>query len=162
MRISTLLALTGFGLLACTPLAPTRSGPTTTAADEALRAPPAPVGTANGATLAGPPPPAPRCRLTVTDTEGCKPGDMETLVEHVRPQLERCRTTGGGKVRVRVRRVAGGKLAFDTEPGSSLDPTEQHCVLDALSTLDVDESSTAWTGLNVRPTGFTSLLTIEW
>ncbi len=28
--------------------------------------------------------------------------------------------------------------------------------------LDVDETSTAWAGLNVRPTGITSLITIEW
>ena len=44
----------------------------------------------------------------------------------------------------------------------SLDPTEKRCVLEALATLHEDESSTAWTGLNVRPTGFTSLITIEW
>jgi hypothetical protein len=55
-----------------------------------------------------------------------------------------------------------GKLSFDLQPGSSLDPTERRCLLDALATLDVDESAPAWTGLNVRPTGFTSLITIEW
>ena len=61
-----------------------------------------------------------------------------------------------------VRKAGSGKLAFDVEPGTTLDPREQQCVLAALSILDVDESSTAWAGLNVRPTGFTSLITIEW
>ena len=61
-----------------------------------------------------------------------------------------------------MQRAPGEKLAFDVAPGSSLDPTEKKCVLEGLSTIVVDESSTAWAGLNVRPTGFTSLLTIEW
>jgi len=84
------------------------------------------------------------------------------LIEPVRSRVEHCRARAGGKLLVRVRRAPGGKLAFDIAPGSSLDPTEKQCALEALSTLDVDESSTAWAGLNVRPTGFTSLLTIEW
>lgn len=105
---------------------------------------------------------APRCRLTVTGAEGCAPHDVESLIEPVRPRIEHCRARAGGKLLVRVHRAPGGKLAFDVEPGSSLDPTEKKCVLEALSTLDVDEASTAWTGLNVKPTGFTSLLTIEW
>jgi hypothetical protein len=100
--------------------------------------------------------------VTVTDTEGCGSGDVEALIAPVRPQIERCRGASGGKLRVRVRKAAGGKLAFGIEPGSSLDPSEQKCVLEALASLDADESSTAWAGLNVRPTGFTSLLTIEW
>lgn len=58
-------------------------------------------------------------------------------------------------------KAATGKLAFDVVPGTTLDPAEQQCVLAALSTLDVDESATAWAGLNARPTGFTSLITIE-
>ena len=84
------------------------------------------------------------------------------LIEPVRTRVEHCRATGGGKLLVRVQKTAAGKLAFDVAPGSSLDPTEKRCVLEALSSLDIDESSTAWAGLHVRPTGFTSLLTIEW
>lgn len=60
---------------------------------------------------------------------------------------------------VRVRKAPGGKLAFDVASGSSLDPTERQCVLEALSTLEVDESATAWTGISIPPSGFTSLLT---
>lgn len=64
---------------------------------------------------------------------------------------------------MRVRREPAGKLAFDVTPATSLDPTERRCVLDALESLNQSESATAWTGgTSVPPTGFTSLLTIEW
>ncbi|HSO35779.1 MAG TPA: hypothetical protein VLT33_24790 [Labilithrix sp.] len=148
------LALVTCTILGCAAPAPAPVRSTTTAAS-----------TPPGVPLAapeGPPAPASRCRLTVTDTEGCGPADVEKIIEPVRPRLERCRTTTGGKLLVRVRKAGRGRLAFDLEPGSSLDPTEKRCVLDALASLEVDESSTAWTGLNVRPTGFTSLITIEW
>lgn len=98
----------------------------------------------------------------MTDTQGCGTGDVEALVAPVRPRIEHCRGASGGKVQIRVHREAGGRLAFAVEPGTSLDPTERKCVLDALATIAADESATAWSGPNVRPTGFTSLLTIEW
>ena len=147
--------------LACGAQPATQTRPTMTAAAE-LKAPPrAPVSAPNAATTEGPPPPAPRCRLTVTNTEGCEPRDVEVLIAPVRTRIENCRGTSGGKLRIRVRRQAG-RLAFDVEPGSSLDPTERQCVLDALSTVRDGESSTEWSGGNARPTGFTSLLTLEW
>lgn len=162
MRVTIRFALATSMALACTAPAPTRSQPTTTAADHALSAPLARRGAGNGSPADARPARAPRCRLSVTDAEGCGPGDVETLIEPVRARIERCRTASGGKLRVRVRKAASGKLAFDVVPGTTLDPAEQQCVLAALSTLDVDESSTAWAGLNARPTGFTSLITIEW
>jgi hypothetical protein len=156
----------GFSLAMCTILgcgspAPPLSAPTTTAAAEHEGAPRAPAGAASAPTAEGPPTAPSRCRLTVTNTEGCGPHDVEELLAPARTRLENCRRASGGKLLVRVRKAAG-RLAFDLEPGSSLDPTEKQCVLEALSTIHDDESSTAWTGLNIRPTGFTSLITIEW
>ena len=101
------------------------------------------------------------CRLTVSETEGCPPSDVEVLVAPARARIEACRSSSGGKLRVRVRNVAG-KLAFEVEPGSSLNPTERKCVLEALTTLREDGASSLSTGATVRPTGFTSLITIEW
>ncbi len=99
----------------------------------------------------------------MTDTQGCEPSDVETLAESARPHLEHCRGSSGGKLIVNVRKQPGGKLAFDVLPGTTLDPTERDCALDALKRLDVNESSTAWTGgASFPPTGFTSLLTVEW
>jgi hypothetical protein len=159
-------------LCACKAPPPPESPPiarTTAAAD--VGAPRAPLAAADApraeapasTVVEGPPRPAPRCRLTVTDTEGCQPNQVEDLVAPVRSRIEHCRGAGGGKLTVRVRREPAGKLAFDLTPGTSLDPTERKCVLDALNSLNQNESATAWTGgTSIPPTGFTSLLTIEW
>lgn len=157
---------TGFTLAMCTILgcraqALPHSAPTTSAAAGHEGEPRAPIEARNAPLGERPSAPASRCRLTVTDTEGCGARDVEALLTPVRTRLENCRGTTGGKLRVRARGVAG-KLAFDVEPGSSVDPTDKQCVLEALSTIHDDESATAWTGLNVRTTGFTSLITIEW
>ncbi len=104
---------------------------------------------------------APRCRLTVTEAKGCGPSDVEALIEPARTRLEPCLGSTGGKIRVRVR-DAEGKLTFDIEPGSSLDATQKQCVLEALTTIHDDGARPPWTGATVRPTGFTSLITLEW
>jgi hypothetical protein len=99
----------------------------------------------------------------VTETEGCAPEAIAALVTPARARLEACRGPRGGKVRIRVRQGASpGALAFELSPGSTLDPTSRQCVLDALNAIQIDESSTAWTGPTVRPSGFTSVLTVEW
>lgn len=77
-------------------------------------------------------------------------------------QLEACHAKGGGKVRVRITRQ-GDKRSLAIEPGSSLDPTERHCVLEALQALRDDEiGGSLGSGATVPATGFTSLLTVEW
>lgn len=165
------LAITLVGVIgACTPRPP--SSPTVvTAASTPAHAPGAPYAASDAppkaapasTTVEGPPRAAPRCRLTVTDTEGCEPSQVAAMVSPVRAQIEHCRGASGGKLVVRVRRAPGDKLAFDVAPGTSLDPTEKKCVLDALNSLQQNESSTAWTGgTSIAPSGFSSLLTIEW
>ena len=168
LGLATLVAVVG----ACgAPPAPTSPPVATTTAATEARAPGAPVG-ASGASVQtapasriveGPPPAAPRCRLTVTETDNCRPNDVEALVAPARSRLERCRGASGGKLIVRVRKAPGGKLAFDVAPGTSLYPTERTCAMDALNSLQQSESSTAWTGgTSIPPSGFSSLLTVEW
>jgi hypothetical protein len=81
----------------------------------------------------------------------------------VRNRLEQCHPVhDGGKLRVRVVRDQG-RVHFQAEPGSSLNPTEKKCALEALTELRKgDVASTLWSGATVPATGFTSLLTIEW
>ncbi len=171
MRTSVgLAALAATIIGACGGPAASRPSATATAATDA-RGPRAAAG-ASGApaqaapaasVVEGPPPPAPRCRLTVTETDNCRPNDVEALVAPVRSRLERCRGASGGKLIVRVRKMPGGTVAFDVAPGTSLDPTERKCALDALNSLQQSESSTAWTGgTSIPPSGFSSLLTIDW
>ena len=169
------LAATLVGLIgvvgACTPRPPssppvvtaasTDAGAPTARAAATTAPPPAPASTI----VEGPPPPAPRCRLTVTDTAGCQPEQVADMVSPVRSRIEHCRGATGGKLTVRVQRVPGGKVVFDAAPGTSLDPRERTCVLDALNSLykEGDSTTTPWTGGSaLPPTGFTSLLTIEW
>jgi hypothetical protein len=146
MRASTGLALAALLLPACAHREPTLTSPTTHVVPGATSRDPS-----------GPP-----CRLTVTSTAGCAPDEVEAMIAPIRPRIERCRAHGGGKIHVRVQKAPSGKLAFDVLPGSSLDPTEKKCVLEALSALNADESATGWSASNVRPTGFTSQVTIEW
>lgn len=162
MRTSLAVAAVVASVVGCAVMTPTQAPPTTTtSAGDDARATAAPP---TGALVAeGPPaPPAPRCRVSVTETEGCKADQVEALVEPVRARMEKCSGPKGGKLSIRVRQTPTGKLAFDAEPDSSLDPRERQCVLDALNTIQIDPSSMAWMGPSVPPSGFTSLLTIEW
>lgn len=120
---------------------------------------PAPVASA---TMSAADRPGAHCRVSVTKTEGCDAAQVEALIAPVRSRLEHCRGTSGGKVAIRIRDAAG-RLSFDVEDVTSLDPTERQCVLDALATINADESGTAWAGgAGVPPSGFTSLITVEW
>lgn len=77
-------------------------------------------------------------------------------------RLEECHHGGPGKLRVRVRNEAG-RVSFEAQPSSTLDPTERKCALQALSALRRDDlPSTLWSGATVPATGNTPLLTIEW
>jgi hypothetical protein len=114
-------------------------------------------------TSAEPPigPPA-MCRLTTTETVGCDSREVEALLEPVRVRLEACRGSSSGKLTIRVR-SAGGKLTLDPVPGSSLDPRQRQCVLDALTQVYTTENTTLWSvAPGVPPTNFTSLLTVSW
>jgi hypothetical protein len=152
-----------FALGACTSAPPPRTAEaTTTAAQGALaRAPLGAAGTARDGEPIGPPRVGVACRLSVTDPVGCDAAQIEALVAPVRARLEGCRGVAGGKVRIRVSR-ASGTLSFDVEPGASLDPTERRCVLEALGSIHDAASARLSTGASVPPTGFTSLLTVEW
>jgi hypothetical protein len=105
--------------------------------------------------------PSQSCRLTVTDTEGCAPEEVAALVASVRPRLEACHGSSGGKVRIKIIHHPEGGFTFAVQPGASLNPTERQCILDALATMNETGTSTGLTGLSVPATGFTSHLTIE-
>jgi hypothetical protein len=100
------------------------------------------------------------CRFTVTEAKGCRAGDIAALFESTRAHVEGCRGATG-KLVVRVYEEEG-KLKFHIEPGSSLDATQSRCVLEALTTVAEDGAPGLSTGPSLRPTGFSSLLTIEW
>lgn len=146
-----------FGI-ACGSPPTTHAAPASAPAPAPVTATPAPQHAPNASTPEGSSATGPRCRFSVTNTLGCAPSRVEALIEPIRPRIEACHGSGGGKVRIRVRQ-ADGKLAFEVEPGTSLDPTEKRCVLDALSTIRDSEQPS---GPDVKASGFTSLITVEW
>lgn len=75
--------------------------------------------------------------------------------------IEGCRGANGGKLVLRLK-SDHGRLVGEPQVGSSVDPTAQKCVLDALSSVRVDDSSNVGANAPVKAMGFTSLLTIEW
>ena len=99
--------------------------------------------------------------MSVTDTKGCSEQEIERLVTSVQGRIEECHGEGGGKVRIRIGDGEDGHLHFDVEPGSTLNPAERTCILDALATLDGDNRDAVGVA-PPRPHGFTSLVTIEW
>ena len=75
--------------------------------------------------------------------------------------LEGCRGATGGKLVLKLH-AESGHLVGEPQAGSSVDPTSQKCVLDALSKVHVDDTSNVGMAAPVKPMGFTSLMTIEW
>jgi hypothetical protein len=99
--------------------------------------------------------------LEVTEATGLSPALMTQVYQAAREPLQGCRQSGGGKVNVRITRE-GGVLHLSVEPGASLDPTARHCVLEALSTVDLEETGGNVGGPTVRPSGFTSRISVSW
>lgn len=105
--------------------------------------------------------PSLRSSLIFSDITGVTGDQTAMLFTPTAQAIEACRTGRRGKLVVRLH-TEKGKLIVDPQLGSSLDPAARQCVLDALTASQIDESSNLATGPTVRPTGFTSLLTIEW
>jgi hypothetical protein len=102
-----------------------------------------------------------RVRLQVTKAQGGLDSESSAAIEAARPHLEHCHPGSGGKIAVQVTKQARATY-MSVVPGESLDPTEGHCVLEALSTVDLPETGGNVGGPAVKPSGFTSLITISW
>jgi hypothetical protein len=133
------------------------AGPTEARPPETLLAI-APKTTALDAGLAKPPD---AVHLEVTEADGLPRELVAHVYEAAREPLQGCRQSGGGKVNVRITRREG-LFHLSVEPGASLDPSARHCVLEALSTVDLEETGGNVGGPTIRPSGFTSLITVSW
>jgi hypothetical protein len=74
--------------------------------------------------------------------------------------MKECRTKAPTAVRVRIT-SENGEAALHVEPGSSLDGSIRRCVLEALSTIELPDPAPQGNA-PMRPTGFSSLITVEW
>ncbi|MEO8797935.1 MAG: hypothetical protein ABI551_08630 [Polyangiaceae bacterium] len=102
-----------------------------------------------------------RSSLIFSNITGVTGDQTAVLFTPTAQAIEACRGSRGGKLVVRLH-TEKRKLVAEPQVGSSLDPAARQCVLDALTASQIDESSNLAAGAMVRPTGFTSLLTIEW
>jgi hypothetical protein len=76
------------------------------------------------------------------------------------PVLERCAPGAGGIIRLTL---TGDRerARYAVQPSTSLGPTERRCVLEALSTVEI-EGISGDASPSARPSGFTAHLRIEW
>src|SRR4051794_9639607 len=81
-----------------------------------------------------PPPPA---EFVVEQSEGAEAARVHAALAPVQRAVSECHSGTGGAIRLRV--VSGPEgTRLHVEPSYSLDPRERRCVLEALSTIDVD------------------------
>lgn len=71
-----------------------------------------------------------------------------------------CQVGTGQILRLRLR-AGEGKAHYSVEPSTSLDPQLRRCVLEALSTVDI-EGISGDASPSARPSGFTAQIRLEW
>ena len=99
--------------------------------------------------------------VEVRHARGLDASRVRALVAPSLASLHQCAPGSGGKINVEIT-VTEGAIHAAVEPSPSLNPLLRECVLQALSTIDVDQSGGDIPGVSVPPSGFTSLLAIWW
>ena len=101
-------------------------------------------------------------RVSVGEVQGADAALAQAIVAPSKAPMDACRANaGGGRVRIRI---SGDHKAASmaVEPGSSVDERTRHCVLEALSTIDVPDTLSQ-TSPSSRPSkGFSSVITVQW
>ncbi|MDC0747702.1 hypothetical protein [Polyangium mundeleinium] len=86
----------------------------------------------------------------------------DAIVAASKAPMNECRgNSGGGTVRIRV---AGNhtSASFAVDPRSTADDKMRHCVLEALSTLDVPDTISQSSPSSRPSSGFSSIITVQW
>ena len=99
------------------------------------------------------------------EAEGTSPGQeslAHAIVMAAKVPMSECHVGGGGGT-LRIRVKGDGRSAhFDIEAGSSLDENARHCVLEALSTIDVPDTLSRASPSTAASKGFSSVITVQW
>lgn len=101
-------------------------------------------------------------RASVEEVEPGQEALAEAIVAASKPSLAECRAnSGGGKLRLRVVGTkSSAKITID--PGSNINDSVRHCVLEALSTLDVPDTLSQSSPSMKPSAGFTSIIAVNW
>ena len=99
-------------------------------------------------------------RVDVADVTG---GDATSAREALLPTAEpmkHCVAGSGGAIRIRIRSDERS-TSMKIEEGSSIDGAVRRCVLEALSTVDLDDIASRGSPSS-RASGFSSIVTVAW
>jgi len=103
--------------------------------------------------------------IRIQDVEGTSAGRAGAIFADLAEPVQRCRRTEPGLLRVRVQRE-GDHTTLDVAPGSNVDPATRHCVLEAISSLQVgaqlDEQLRDQSTPSTSPHPFASTVSISW
>lgn len=123
-------------------------------------APPPPPVTSRPAVPAAPMYVHPVPVLTLEALEGAETARARAAFAPVPATVRECQA-GTGQI-LRLRLVAGeGRAHYSVDPATSLGPQVRRCVLEALSTVDI-EGISGDPSPSARPPGFTAQLKLEW
>ena len=98
--------------------------------------------------------------LVFEKVEGVQAARASAAFAPARRGLGECHAGTGGVLRLRLA-AEGGRAHYTIEPATTLGPAERRCVLEALSTVDV-EGISGDASPSARPSGFTALIRLEW
>ena len=98
--------------------------------------------------------------LTLESFDGAGAAQARAVFAPVPAPVRECQA-GTGQI-LRLRLVAGeGKAHYSIDPSTSLGPKVHRCVLEGLSTVDI-EGISGDASPSARPSGFTAQLKLEW
>ncbi len=100
-------------------------------------------------------------RLSPNPSEENSPKQLRSVSLQSDQRRLRCFAGTTGKVNVVVTRHDNAIL-LGFEPGVSLDPTVRDCLLETLSTYDLEDTGSNVGGTSIPPTGYTSIIQVSW
>ncbi|WP_394832941.1 hypothetical protein LVJ94_41215 [Pendulispora rubella] len=100
-------------------------------------------------------------RIQPNPTPESPPKPLSISLESRRDMLRSCLQGSSGKVNVMVTRTEN-TVHLGFAPDVSLDPTMRHCLLETLSTVDLEEVGGNVGGTTIKPTGYTSVIQVSW
>jgi len=99
--------------------------------------------------------------VDVEDASGKPQKGPAAALAPLRERMKECTAGRAGVVRVRIK-TDKNRTSMDIEPGSSLDGSTHRCVMETLSTIDVDDVLSRGSPSERPPAGFTSIMRVEW
>ncbi len=98
--------------------------------------------------------------LVFEEASGAQAARAGAVFAPARRALGECHAGTGAVVRLRLA-SEGGRARYTIEPATTLDAAQRRCVLEALSTVDV-EGISGDASPSARPSGFSALIRLEW